>query len=739
MNPRLACRCVIPPTQARLLRLLATYPKAFEDAWDVPRDLSLPGLAEQLGVVRSALNPPLTTLEQEGLVVIRTAHVIGGGHRKRKVVHITDEGRQVATELPDEVEKPATSPGELLGDAPALMLLHGRDELLGELTARMEPGCCLQVEGLAGIGKTCLLRALVAAAVNEGWTGRWATMSSTDDAAGLAARWLGLNDAHQSHEATLAALSELPKKTLLVVDELQDAHPRHREGILSLLSALAESNDVSLLIASRAPTPLNAGDIVRLEELSVEDARNLLPETLDDDDVEAVIAALGGHPLALKLWESGDSLPEADDRVQEFIQSDVIERLGSELLPALDELAAAPWPLYSEQMAKQNGADGLDEAALLRWHEELLELQHLVRNVRRTMWSEDERREIHSDAAEHWAEREEPNARLHEAHHRIRAATEEDASALIEHLDEGCGPMLSIDSAAMAALVHDALHILPDAAKLRLLSARVALERGEQELAESALAEAKDGGADEAEWAMLAARIARITGEAETADELEQEALAKASPSMRVKLEIGSLAARFDDHLPGVERGANIDELRRRMERIDIGALEQQNRKRALVALAMLRHALALETGDLDSAAGVRQQLQDTSSADDPLVLELAARAALSGGSPAQAEDMLESIHHPLRRIALGLRLVESLSNGDVPAAISLLESLPAPTDMGSSASRRLSALHWFWQGELDKSQRVRCWQEAIHRFQTAECPQAAAELTSRLHTSLFR
>ena len=28
--------------------------------------------------------------------------------------------------------------------------------------------------------------------------------------------------------------------------------------------------------------------------------------------------------------------------------------------------------------------------------------------------------------------------------------------------------------------------------------------------------------------------------------------------------------------------------------------------------------------------------------------------------------------------------------------------------------------------------------QEAIHRFQTAECQHAAAELTSRLHTSLF-
>jgi len=133
MNPRLACRYVIPATQARLLRLLATFPKSLEDAWDVPRDLSLPGLAEQLGVVRSALNPPLTALEQEGLVAIRPAHVIGGGHRKRKVVHITDDGRQAAEDLEDEVAEPAAVVGELFGDAPDSMLLHGRAEILDEL------------------------------------------------------------------------------------------------------------------------------------------------------------------------------------------------------------------------------------------------------------------------------------------------------------------------------------------------------------------------------------------------------------------------------------------------------------------------------------------------------------------------------------------------------------------------------------------------------------------------------
>ena len=50
---------MLPESQARLLRLLARYPAELAEAWDVPRELSLPGLSESLGLVRSALHEPI--------------------------------------------------------------------------------------------------------------------------------------------------------------------------------------------------------------------------------------------------------------------------------------------------------------------------------------------------------------------------------------------------------------------------------------------------------------------------------------------------------------------------------------------------------------------------------------------------------------------------------------------------------------------------------------------------------
>jgi len=78
-------RDMLSRPQEKLLRYLGTFPEALDQAWDVPRNLSLPGLAEAMGVVRSGLNRPLNLLESEQLITVRVAHVIGGGSRRRQV------------------------------------------------------------------------------------------------------------------------------------------------------------------------------------------------------------------------------------------------------------------------------------------------------------------------------------------------------------------------------------------------------------------------------------------------------------------------------------------------------------------------------------------------------------------------------------------------------------------------------------------------------------------------------
>ena len=119
--------------ESRILARLHTFSSSLESAWDVPRDICLPGLSEYLGVVRSALHAPLNELVKKGMVIERKAHVIGGGSRKRKVYHITDLGRE---ECQDIDPQPKKSIGELLGKPPNQSSLHGRTELIDQLKSK---------------------------------------------------------------------------------------------------------------------------------------------------------------------------------------------------------------------------------------------------------------------------------------------------------------------------------------------------------------------------------------------------------------------------------------------------------------------------------------------------------------------------------------------------------------------------------------------------------------------------
>ena len=53
---------MVTSQEARILARLAIFPPSLETSWDVPREICLPGLAEYLGVVRSALHEPLKQL-----------------------------------------------------------------------------------------------------------------------------------------------------------------------------------------------------------------------------------------------------------------------------------------------------------------------------------------------------------------------------------------------------------------------------------------------------------------------------------------------------------------------------------------------------------------------------------------------------------------------------------------------------------------------------------------------------
>ena len=733
MNPRLPSRFVLTDSEARLLRLLATFPESLEKAWDVPRSLSLPGLAEHLGLVRSALNPPIKSLEKGGLVKTRQTHVIGGGHRKRTVVHLTKKGRGIAEDLGGHEEIDST--GELIGNLPQLVFLHGRNELFEDILGKLGDASCVQIIGLPGIGKTSLLRVIAEEMVSQGKDIRWATIHSHHDVGKLTAELLSKEDGPKDVEAATSTLEDVSDNTLFIIDELQAIHERHLPEIRALLTALAENENVKIVIGSRAPSPIDIGKIIKVDEISKKDAQKLLPENLDDETSQQVVDALGGHPLALKLWQPGHTLPEADDRIQEFIRTDVVEKLAKEELATMDELAASPLPILVDQLSNNDGINLLDDTALLRWIVESIELQHLVRNVRRTMWSDEEAKEIHSIAAEHWSNRIEPSAIIHETHHRVQAANSDNANELAERLEKSIEKMLSIDSAAAAAIIQDSIKILPDAQRLNLLSARVAIERGEGDIAEKALDKCNEELQQEIDWRLLSARVKRLGGKFDEANQDEKSIIEIAEPERATKIQLNRLVLSIEDRLPQSLSDEIRENAENALKNIDLSTLKSENKKAALVTIASIRHSLALATNDAETAAKIRTDLATTATHDDPIIEEMAARAALIiGDDPQRVRSLISRTSNPLRRCALGLLIVKHAHEKESKDIANLLASINHPSDLGTTTARRLSALHWYWRGVIDKSQRVKCWQEALHRFRMAECASAYIQLQNRLH-----
>ena len=142
-------RDMLSRPQEKLLRYLGTFPEALDQAWDVPRNLSLPGLAEAMGVVRSGLNRPLNLLESEQLITVRVAHVIGGGSRRRQVYHATEKGRLWLLEHPKDAE--VDEGQDALKQNHLQVELIGRKEAIIELESMFGRQQPVLLGGLSGI------------------------------------------------------------------------------------------------------------------------------------------------------------------------------------------------------------------------------------------------------------------------------------------------------------------------------------------------------------------------------------------------------------------------------------------------------------------------------------------------------------------------------------------------------------------------------------------------------------
>ncbi|MEE2630166.1 MAG: AAA family ATPase [Candidatus Thermoplasmatota archaeon] len=716
--------------QLAILAHLSNFGSDLEGSWDVPRGLSLVGIAENLGVVRSALNPPLKALEEGGYISTRTAHVMGS-NRRRKVVHVTQSGREASASH----YRISTDRGALIGPIPDLVNISGREDDISSITEASLEGNSILLEGLPGIGKTSLAVSVCNEIAKTGWTVRWATANTDSDPRSIGSMWIGDNPP-SSIESISSKLDS--KRTILILDEAQEISERHISSVKALVEKCSNTSAV-VLVVTRAPNPF--GEISgfmenRLEGLDPEEAVSLLPEELAKSSALEICRAMDGHPLAIKLWNPDDELP-GSGAVQEFVEKTVIRRLSVEGSTSLDELSISPLPLRMDELFEPEGADELDDSAILRWTSDLVEPHHLVRNVRRAAWSDEEVTKMHSEQAEKWSSRKGPRALRIEAHHRLSSEELRDTDWIIDNI----GSLSSEDSSAAAVVLEQATRLIEEE-RLFEMAADVALERGEAEFASMHIGRLEDG----PNRKIRESRLARIEGDYSKANEIENEAISLMPPSVRARAKISSLVRRYDDRLPGPIDSELAISILSEVNSVELSALSIEDREMASLAIDILKHSISLETGDLEEAARSRDSLEERLGPRDPRItsLDIKARLVARADGPANAEAMqsarhqIESSESPLERIKI-IHMALEASSPEHPEWLLREHSdfLPSSLREDLPSHRRVSSHWWYWRGVLEPRNRLSNWNEAIIRLRNSECSEAAKELTSRLAKEL--
>mgnify|MGYP001165359196 FL=1 len=710
---------MLPEAQARILRWLGPFADGLREAWDVPRELSLPGMAEGLGLVRSALHVPLSHLVEEGLVVVRSAHVIGGGRRRRSVHHLTKEGRQALDRLqppPEEAVKEGSWFGEQTPQGPA----HGRSDDVGEVQGLLHEHGAVALTGLAGIGKSTVARGVAEAWRSEGKTVRWVTVDRYAALSDLATALSGVSTFLDDRSAS-EWLDQRPSTDLVVLDGCEHMHSLHASAVWS--ASVTRSKGANWLLVGRAPLQ-SPESIPRhvLGPLNREAAMHILG---DIDDAETVLSRLGGHPLALQLHRPGLTLPDDAEDIETFVTQAVLADLADDEAAAVNELALLPFAVSGDDLHHAEAIADLDERALLLWWTTGgLHLHALVRHVRLDTMDEAERQALAHQAMKHWSTHSSPIAPLLVMHHRLMAGEGglgEEASNLLAAGTDGLG--------RLSAVLEDALARAPADERERLLgvAADVAVRRGEVERARGYLEDMTTPDAT------ALSAVLRLEGRADEADALLLDAI-RDSNALRPRIAL--LTARIEDRLP--EQQEDVDELLAHLDAMDPATLPLGERRTALLASGLLRFSVLVLGQRVQAATELLADLAVTDALPTANVTDLRWRHAIANDAlnSTLTEGLAQHLNgrDDLRARALRMSLLERMVHeGHEGATAAAAEHLPQQAQ--TLPERRLAARHATCLARLteDASRRTKLLHAAaLHRH--AGSSRAAAALVNEAH-----
>ena len=387
--------------EERLLIALANIEVDRNLRRDFPPALSLPSLALELGVVRSALHVPATALESKGLIRSIKSNVIGAT-RRRTVLLLTSKGLELANEM------------GILGDNHQDSLsVFGRSRDIEDIRDLLSESRIVTLTGLPGIGKTTLAQAVMRDFKKEGNRVSWSTASTATDLNSIMKSW------------TKFCFNEPPdisacdlKKILSTSSTRHKKYTRHSEPIKSMIQ---NATQTTILVITRTPSifsSIPSATRYPLEGVNIEAASKIVPH-LEKNRATEIAIALGGHPLAIEMWREGDKLPTPETPIAEFVTSTVLSRLSVSAVQGLDDLSLEPYPLQSNHSLSDQTVNDLNEAAILRGVDSGFEAHHLIRTVHSAARDAAAKDSIYANLASHWSSIPGHKARAFEMHHRI--------------------------------------------------------------------------------------------------------------------------------------------------------------------------------------------------------------------------------------------------------------------------------------------------------------------------------
>lgn len=725
---------MLSPAMLRILRWLDEHPATLETAWDVPRSISLEGIADGIGVVRSALFQPMSVLEEDGLIQTRQAHVIGGGRRKRKVVHITESGRSNLRASNEDIpERPSRMLSKLKGQIPELTHIHGRQSELELIERAFKQNVPVHLRGMPGIGKSTLARRVAQDRVEKDIQVHWVQLDSYCDVHEAMQRMEVETPQILDVEGYASYLEE--RDVMLVFDDVHSISSRHQDSFSSLFQSL-ERHDVSFMLLGRDRDTFSIdGTYVDLGPLEQSDAIELLNPELGEERV-TIVDALGGHPLAILLYDASTPLPETNLDVRAYVEQVVLGEASSEVHDAMAPFLVLPFPVPAERMPEPDHVPLLDAHTLLRWgsKDSIMEMQHLIRNVCKSSLNDSELDALHRSSIDHWEKENDALASIIELHHRIQRGESE----VSNHLSARANELMNAYSGAFATLLDEALVSNSDDIDLIELAAQHALNRAEVEVAKDYI-----HNIDDSKLMSIRLQIAQFEGKKGVMDDLEStlESIEDAEQKLRTQLSI--LSRSIDDLTPS--SGMNdYNRIERLLNQVDLPENENE-RQLILTTIVIMRHALAIERNDLDAANFLLDQLKGIASPTDPLIQYLAMKTELKSVGVQSvnaaltlrnAELIASQLQQPLYKASLLLLLCEQLVETQLPRAMTLHDQIDIQSIemIESPSARRVVAKWWEVKSMFEGHERVLALREAILRYRSVGCPNRARMLSMRLH-----